>query len=58
MLSLATTIHDTPCTVPTPVMMPPAGTSSPGYSSNPASGESSRNDVPGSMSAVTRLQEG
>lgn len=29
-LSLATIIHCTPCIVPTPVMIPPAGTSSPG----------------------------
>ena len=31
-LSLATIMQDTPWTMPTPVMIPPAGISSPGYS--------------------------
>jgi len=48
--------HWTPETVPTPLRIPPEGTSSPGYSSWPANGESSRKEVPGSMSAVTRLK--
>lgn len=35
--------------------MPPAGTSSPGYTSCPANVDNSRNGVPVSMSAVIRL---
>lgn len=53
-LSLATIMHVTPSTTPTPVMRPPAGTSASGYSSWPASGESSIKVVPGSIKAVTR----
>lgn len=54
-LSLATIMQDTPWTVPTPVMIPPAGISSPGYSCCPAKDDSSRKDVPESMSVVIRL---
>lgn len=55
-LSFATIKHETPWTVPTPVMIPPAGTSSPEYNPCPANEDSSRNGVPASMRAVIRLQ--
>lgn len=54
-LSLATIIQDTPWTMPTPVMIPPAGISSPGYSCCPAKVDNSRKGVPESMSVVIRL---
>ena len=55
-LSLATIIQDTPWTMPTPVTIPPAGISSPGYSCCPAKDDNSRNGVPESMSVVIRLR--
>jgi hypothetical protein len=54
-LSFATIIQVTPSIMPRPVIIPPAGTSSPGYTSYPANGDSSRKDVPGSMRVVMRL---
>ena len=55
MLSFAMIIQCMFDILPIPVRTPPAGTSSPGYNSWPASGDSSRNDVPGSISAAIRL---
>lgn len=54
-LSLATIMHMVPSTVPIPVTIPPAGTSSPGYTSWPARADNSRKEVPGSTRAVMRL---
>lgn len=54
-LSLATIMHSTPETLPIPVMIPPAGISSPGYSLYPAKGDNSRKADPGSRREVIRL---
>lgn len=54
-LSLATITQDTPWTMPTPVMIPPAGIFSPGYRCCPAKDDNSRKGVPESISVVMRL---